>query len=182
MRLGPVQISDNRRDRAAESLIVPANRAGSGEFAVELRLEDLIVIADADEAYPFRGSRSQKPPQRRFGDGEVDLGTKSALAICCRRHAQLGRRTLVNAARAAITGIEGSSGHAFALLQPILKTSHPMRVCVLARRHAHDLFEQALEMPWAHSAMCAEICQRDHAFADFAARLDVAAGALDHGN
>src|SRR5690606_27618457 len=111
----------------------------------------------------------------------ADVLTSAILRVIRRRHAERGRRTLIDAARRAIARFEGGAGDAAAALQATAQALHPQGVIVLPRAHAQHALELALQMPGADSRMVAEFLQADRAVGLFLGAAFDIGGGFAHG-
>ena len=97
--------------------VVPS-QAGVGVLLLYIGFNGGGIVSQTDGADTFIRGRYQNMTQRPVNDGVGYLDVLSTFSIRVRRHAQLGRGFLIQAAGGAVSGVVQSAGYGLTLLQP----------------------------------------------------------------
>jgi len=125
---------------------MPGDQLSGRKFIPERAFELRVRIAHEHGADAFRGRGDEQSAERRVPDRIRDVAAGAATPIRLRLHRELRRGVLVETAARHISGVEHRVRDARAGAQSTLHLPQPARVGVLARRHADDPFEAALEV------------------------------------
>src|SRR5690606_28065548 len=104
------------------------------------------IIAQHDGAHTALRPRDDDRTEACLTQRVADVQSASATAILPRRHSCTPRDGLVRAANGAVAGGPDRAPHVITGAEMRPHRIQPTRLLILARRHAHDFLERALEM------------------------------------